>query len=250
MSYTLKHTGAIAMRALRQLLHDRRFLALSLIGPVVIIYFLKLFFDTLESPVFKPTQFIVPVGAFIVHFITYLLCSLVLVRERTAQTLSRMFINGYRQVEIISGYLLAYTFLATMQSLLVLSELSLLFNLGYNAGQLFSIYLVIWLLAIISIALGIFVSNFARSEGQVLPFIPIVIFLSVFLSGLLIPIDKLPDWAQWLSRAIPVYYANQVIQHLIKPNGAIGDDWGSFAGLPIYGVVILSLATLTLREQD
>jgi ABC-2 type transport system permease protein len=250
MSYTFKHIGAVALRALRQLLHDRRFLALSLVGPVLIIYFLKLFFDTLESPVFKPTQFIVPIGAFIVHFITYLLCSIVLVRERTAQTLSRMFVNGYQQVEIISGYLLAYTFLATLQSLLVLSELSLLFNLGYSLGTLLSIYLIIWLLAIISIALGIFVSNFARSEAQVLPFIPLVILLSVFLSGLLIPIDKLPDWAQWLSHLIPVYYANQVVQHLIKPGGAIGDDWGNFIGLPVYGVIILSLATLTLREQD
>lgn len=250
MSYTLRHTGAVATRALRQLAHDPRFVALTLIAPMVIIYFLKLFFDTLESPMFKPTQFIVPVGTFVVHFMTYILCSIVLVRERTAETLARMFINGYRQVEIIAGYLLAYSLLATLQSLLVLTELSLLFDLGYSIGTLLSIYLVIWLLAIISIALGIFVSNFARNEGQVLPFIPLVALLSVFLSGLLIPIDKLPEWAQWLSHAIPLYYANQVVQHLIKPNGALGDDWGAFAGLPIFGIVVLFLATLTLREQD
>jgi ABC-2 type transport system permease protein len=161
-----------------------------------------------------------------------------------------MFVNGYRQIEIISGYLLAYTGLATLQSLLVLGELNLLFNLGYDIGTFLSLYLVIWLLAVISIALGIFVSNFARNEGQVLPFIPMVALLSFFLSGLLIPIDKLPEWAQWLSHAVPVYYANQVVQQLIKPGGTIGDDWASFIGLPIYGVVVLFLATLTLREQE
>src|SRR5579859_4792015 len=50
---------------------------------------------------FEPTQIAVPLGAFIVHLITYLLCALVLVRERTAQTLGRMFVSGYRQFEII-----------------------------------------------------------------------------------------------------------------------------------------------------
>jgi ABC-2 type transport system permease protein len=250
MTYALRHTGAVAARALRQLGRDRRFLGLSLAAPLLVIYFFKLFFDTLESPAFRPTRYIVPVGAFIVHFITYLLCALVLVRERTAQTLTRMFVNGYRQAEIIGGYVLAYTGLATVQSLLVLATLRWLFRLDYGAATFLSLYAVIWLLAVISIALGIFVSNFARNEGQVFPFIPLVIFPSVFLSGLLISVDRLPGWAQVLSRATPIYYANRVIQKLIQPGGAIRDDWAGFAGLPLYGVVLIALATLTLRERD
>jgi ABC-2 type transport system permease protein len=70
MSYTFSRIGAVALRALRQLIHDPRFVGLTLVAPMVIIYFLKLFFDTLESPVFKPTQFIVPVGTFVVQFMT------------------------------------------------------------------------------------------------------------------------------------------------------------------------------------
>ena len=191
MSYTIRHLVAVGGRALRQLVGDKRFLVLSLVAPLLVVYFFKLFFDSLESPGFKPTQYIVPIAAFIVHFITYLLCAIVLVRERTAQTLTRMFVNGYRQVEIIGGYLLAYTTLATLQSLLVLSELRILFNLDYSARTFLSLYVVIWLLAVISIALGIFISTFARNEGQVIPFIPLVILPSIFLSGLIISIDRL-----------------------------------------------------------
>src|ERR671917_331711 len=84
MTHTLRHTGAIAVRVLRQLRSDHRFLGLSL-------------------------------------------AALLLVRERTAQTLARMFVNGYRQAEIIGGYVLAYTGLATVQSLLVLATLRWLF---------------------------------------------------------------------------------------------------------------------------
>jgi len=250
MTYTIRHLVAVGGRALRQLVGDKRFLVLSLVAPLLVVYFFKLFFDSLESPGFKPTQYIVPIAAFIVHFITYLLCAIVLVRERTAQTLTRMFVNGYRQVEIIGGYLLAVPTLAPRQSVLVLGQLRTLFHLHYSARTFLSLYVVIWLLAVISIALGIFISAFARNEGQVIPFIPLVILPSIFLSGLIISIDRLPAWARWLSHATPLYYANQVVRELIQPGGAIDHNWGAFAALPLYGLAVTFLATLTLRAQD
>src|SRR5438094_6574420 len=112
--------AAVAARVLRQLVRDRRFLGLSLAAPLVVIYLLRVFFDALGSPLLDVTGYVVPVCAFIVHFITYVLCAVVLVRERTAQTLQRMFVSGYRQAEIIGGYVAAYSVLATIQSLLVL----------------------------------------------------------------------------------------------------------------------------------
>src|SRR6266436_1415950 len=100
---------AVARRVLRQLAHDRRFLGLSLAAPVLIIYIMRVALDSLNVPLFNATPYVTPLGAFVVHFVTYVLCAIVLVRERTAQTLARMFVNGYRQSHIIGGYLLAYT---------------------------------------------------------------------------------------------------------------------------------------------
>ena len=243
-------TLSVAKRVLRQLLRDRRFLVLSVVAPLLIVYFLKLFFDTLSGPGFTVSRYIVPVAAFIVHFLTYLLCAIVLVRERVAETLSRMFINGFRRVEIISGYIMAYTLLATLQSLLVLVEINWFFNLNYQLDKQLSIFAVIWLLAVISIALGIFFSNFARNEGQVFPFIPLVIFPSVFLSGLLITVERLPEGWQWFSRLVPLYYANQVLQRLITPTGILADEWANLVALLVYGTVVLILANFTLKEQE
>ncbi|MBI3863699.1 MAG: ABC transporter permease [Planctomycetia bacterium] len=283
---------SVAGRVLRQLRHDRRFLGLSLVVPVVVIYVVKIFVDsfglTAASPMpspealqalleqqdlpdelrqtvlqtlppfapgsrpqtTEPTQIAVPLGAFIVHLITYLLCALVLVRERTAQTLGRMFVSGYRQFEIIGGYVLAYSGLATLQSLLVLIELTFLFKLRLGGGTLVSIYFVIWLLAVTSVALGIFVSNFARTEGQILPFIPMVAVPSILLSGVIISADKLPTWAQWASFLTPLYYANNVIQELLKADGSFVNSWGSLVALPIYGLTVLFLASRTLIATE
>lgn len=242
--------NAVALRVFRQLIHDRRFLGLSLLAPLAVVYITKAALDSFNVPFVNASQFAVPIGAFIVHFITYVLCALVLVRERTAQTLSRMFINGYRRVEIISGYMLAYMILATVQALLVLTELSFLFQLKYSMSVLLSIYLVIWLLAVISILLGIFISNFARNEGQVLPFIPLVTVPGIFLSDVIFSVDRFPQWMQWLSHATPLYYANKVLQRLIVPGGSLDGQWLRVGTLVLYGAVILLLATRTLRELD
>lgn len=110
--FSLARVGAVAGRVLRQLRHDHRFLGLSLVAPVIVTYLLKVLFDGVNVPFYDPAEFIVAYGAFIVHFLTYVLITIALVRERTKGTLSRMFINGYRQAEIVGGYLAAYSLLA------------------------------------------------------------------------------------------------------------------------------------------
>jgi ABC-2 type transport system permease protein len=250
MIQRLGRIRAIAVRVLLQLRRDHRFLAISLMVPVILSYILKVFFDSAESPLIDVTTFVVPMGAFVIHFLTYILTAIVLVRERSTGTLSRMFVSGYASLDIIAGYLLAYTILASVQSLIVLTALRFLFDLDYAFSQFASIYLVTWLLAVISMSLGILVSNFARNEGQVFPFIPLVILPSILLSGLVISVDKLADWAQPLSLITPLYYANEVIRDLIKTNGALSDNWSALGGLMIYGLAVISIATLTLREPD
>src|SRR3712207_7603918 len=91
----MRRTLTVARRVVKQLLRNRRFLALSIVGPLVIVYFLKLFFDTVPAA-FDTARYAVPVAAFLVHFLAFLLCAIALVQERTAGTLERMFINGFR----------------------------------------------------------------------------------------------------------------------------------------------------------
>jgi ABC-2 type transport system permease protein len=248
MNRLLKHVGLVAGRVLNQLRRDHRLIAIALGFPMVIIYFFKVLFDALANPMFNISIYIVPYGAFVVHFLTFMLTAIVLVRDRQAGTLTRTFVSGYNQFEIVMGYLLAYTVLVTLQSLLILSELNWLFELEYTFSQLASIYLVYWLLSVLSMVLGIFLSSVARNEGQVVVMLPIII-ISVIISGIIIPVEKLPEWVQILSYATPLYYANEVVQAVIA-DGKLLDKWQHLAGLPVYGLVVAAMAMLTLRERD
>jgi ABC-2 type transport system permease protein len=244
----LRRTWAITGRVLSQLRRDRRLVALSLFFPLIVIYFIKVLFDAFAAPSFNISIYVVPYSAFVVHFITIMMTTIVLVRERTTGTLSRMFISGYIQIEIISGYLLAYTLLATLQSLGVLIEINWLFDLGFGVDLFASLYLIMWLLSVISMAFGILISNFARTEGQALSFFPVVL-ISMILSGIIIPIEKLPGWAQLLSYLSPLYYANLNIQRLIRGE-MLTDDMFNLVQLLLYGGLLMAAVVVTLREKD
>jgi ABC-2 type transport system permease protein len=241
------NTLSIAMRVMKQLQGDRRFLVLSIIAPLIIIYFLKLLLDAISSP-FPMTSLMIPVAAFILHFLCFILCAILLVQERTRGTLERMLISGYRQGSIIGGYTLGYCALATIQAAAILFESLWLFKLDYTGQTIFILFIVIWLLAIVSVMLGIFISTFARHEGHVFPFIPLIILPSAFLSGLFIDVKALPAWAALIGKCLPLHYALNIINEIIKPAYTLSSTFLDFAILTGYIFFLWILASFTLRE--
>ncbi len=242
-------TIIIAKRIVKQLQGDKKYLALSIIAPLIIIYFLKLLFNAFP-PIVPITNFTIPIGALIVHFLSFLLCAILLVQERTRGTLERMLISGYRRISIIGGYTLGYIGLATIQAAAVLFESLWLFNLDYSGQTIFLLFIVIWLLAVVSVMLGIFVSTFAQNEGHVFPFIPLIILPSVFLTGLIIDTNALPGWAAFIGKCLPLHYAVNIIHEIIKPEYSLHNTYLDFAILIGYILLLWVLASLTLKETE
>ena len=243
-----RRTASVTRRVLRQIRRDKRFLILVLVVPFVLIFFVENLFAATSVPPVQQQRFAVPFGAYIAHFATFILTAIVLVRERVTGTLERMFVNGYRRAEIVTGYLGGYTILGTAISAIVLAALQVMFDLGYGLGQLLEAFVVVWMLAVISMALGILVSNAARTEGQVIPFIPLVIIPSFLFSGIVVAVELLPLWARVISRISPMYYANLLIERILMDEAVTTSAVGA-VGLPLFGVLILGAATLTLRES-
>ena len=245
----MNHTVIIAQRVLTQLKGDRRFLMLYFIAPVLIIYFLKLLIDTLPHFV-QIVSIAMPICAFIVHFLSFILCAILLVQERTRGTLERMLIAGYSKTSIIGGYTLGYFGLATLQSLIAFAESILLFHLNYSFGTILYMFIVIWLLSVVSVMLGIFISTFAKHEAHVLPFIPLIILPSVFLTGLIIDSDKLPLWAELIGDCLPIHYAINILKEIMHADYQLVNTLADFAILVGYIFGLLFLASFTLKETE
>lgn len=247
-----KHLTIVSRRVIKQLILDKRYLFLSIVAPLIIIGFYKLFADAITSstPGFVIARYAVPISAFIVHFLCFILCAIALVQERKDGTLERLFINGVNRSSIIGGYALGYFGLATLQSFIVLAETIWLFDLNFTSGEIMLIFIVIWLLAIVSVLLGIFVSTFARSEGHVFPFIPLLILPSIFLSGLLIDVSLLPNPVQVFSHLLPLNYANNILQDIVFDDLNIHDTLLNVGILVGYAMFLWVLASSTLKETE
>lgn len=245
------NTLAITARIYRQLLGDKRFLTLALSVPVIVIYLFKVFIETLPISLFTdPQQLDILITAFIVHFTSYVLCLIVIVRERREETLTRMFVNNFERSEIVLGYLLGYAGLATLQAVLIMGEVDWFFKLTYGPGLMLSIFAVIWTLSMISIAVGIMISNLARTEAQIFPFIPLFVLPTIFCSGLLIPITSLPWSIRWISYFIPLTYALKTLKPMIVELTGLSAYLREFGVLVVYGLGLLCLSSLTLRQRE
>ena len=133
--------------------------------PCAIVVLLKLVLDgwpTLDRIGVDAGENAVPAGAFIVHFVAYLLAAIALVRERTEGTLDRMLVATFRRAEIVLGYVAGFAGLAFVQAGIVLATIALLYDAPRLGARLPVVLLVVFLLAVASISLGLLVSSTAR----------------------------------------------------------------------------------------
>jgi ABC-2 type transport system permease protein len=186
----------------------------------------------------------------VVHFVAYVLAAIALVRERTGGTLDRMFVATFRRGEIVLGYVVGFAALAAVQAALVLLMIALLYDVPRLGARLPLVLAVVFLLAIASIALGLLVSSTARSEGQIFPFIPLVIVPSLLLSGLMIPSEQLSWPLQALARLVPLTYAEDVLVPVFRDGRPAAGRLPYLALLAAYAAALLAVASLTLRERE
>ena len=252
MLSTLGDIGRVARRILAQLARDPRFLAMSGVMPILLVVLLKYVFDAI--PVMRQLgiqmdAYAVPAAGFFIFFITYLLCTIVLVRERRDGTLGRMFASGYRRQAIVLGYVAGYSVIALVQTALVLAATAVVFHVTFR-GNVVAVAATTLALSIVSLSLGLLISTLARTEGQIFPTIPLVAIPSLLLSGLVIPHQILPGWLRAVSYAIPLTHAERVLLGLMRDGKPFVELAGSLALLAAYGVGALVVASLTLREVE
>ena len=166
--------------------------------------------------------------AFFLYFFVYLLTGVSFLRERTGGTLERLMATPVTRGEIVGGYLAGFGLFATIQVAILLTwALGTLnvpsigpipaFSVGLGipvAGSPLIAFLVVVLLGLGAVSLGIFLSTFARTELQVIQFIPIVLVPQFLLSGVLFPVDSLPAILQPLVKLMPLGYAVDALRQV------------------------------------
>jgi ABC-2 type transport system permease protein len=150
---------------------------------------------------------------FFVFFFVFLISGMALLTERTSGTLDRLLATPVKRSEIVFGYLLSYGIVAILQTLLIVVFTVKVLDVEV-AGSIWLVILTTALLALVALSMGIFLSTFAKSEFQMVQFIPVVVIPQIFFSGL-ISLDAMATWAQWLANVLPMKYAASALTEVI-----------------------------------
>jgi ABC-2 type transport system permease protein len=205
------------------------------------------------------------VVGFFVYFFVFVLTGISFLRERVGGTLERLLATPVSRGEIVLGYSLGFGFFATLQVTLVLAFVlarlqipavgplpEFAIGLGVRTiGNPLIAYLLVLVLGLGAVSLGIFLSTFARSELQILEFIPLVIVPQGVLGGFFWPIDQLPGLLQPVARILPVTYAIDGLRQVMiagadLASGQVLLDLGVLTGT---AAVFMVLAASTIRRE-
>jgi ABC-2 type transport system permease protein len=199
------------------------------------------------------------------YFFVFLLTGISFLRERVGGTLERLLATPVTRGEIVTGYSLGFGIFATIQvvvlTLFVLARIDVpelgpipAFTIGLDVastGSPLLAFLLTMVLSLGAVSLGIFLSTFARTELQIIQFIPLVIIPQGLLGGIFWPVDQLPDVLQVVARALPMTYAVDGLREVMLKGADLGSavvqtDLAVLAGIAVLFVV---LAAGTIKRE-
>src|SRR6185503_18577149 len=153
--------------------------------------------------------------AFFAFFFIFLLSAVSFLRERTSGTLERLLASPLRR------------------------------------GDLATIFLVEAVMVVGAVSLGLLVSAAARNELQAVQFVPLVLLPQVFLSGLLIPVDQLPQYLGPISALLPLTYANEALRSVMIKGYGLSDPLvlRDIGILTAFGLLMAFGAVASIRRE-
>ena len=176
--------------------------------------------------------------SFVVFFFVFLISGMALLKERTSGTLDRLLATPVKRSEIVYGYMLSYGIIAIFQTAVVVLAAIWLLDVEV-VGNILNVIIVNVVLALVALAFGILLSTLAKSEFQMMQFIPLVIMPQLFFSGI-IPLSSMGDWAPTVGKFLPLTYSGDAISQIILYGHNLGDI------LPNLGVLMIFLIILTI----
>lgn len=243
--------AASAARIIQQLLADHRTMALILAVPVLLLTLLYYVYVDVPVPPGAPDPFpriaLIMLGV-LPMLVMFAVTSVAMLRERTTGTLERLWTTPLHRADLIGGYATAFTGTAVLQSLLLCAVTYWFLGVS-TEGAAWWVVLVAALSSIVGIAFGLLASAFARSEFQAVQFMPLFIGPQIFLCGLLVDTDRLPNFLQWVSNALPMTYAVDALAQ-IRDHATLGADFaGDVLVLAAFALGALILAALTMPRS-
>jgi ABC transporter DrrB family efflux protein len=241
---TFTRTFATAGRVLSQIRHDPRTIGLLIVVPSLLIGLVAwIFTDTDTFQTIGPAML-----ALFPFIVMFLVTSITTLRERRTGTLERLLSMPMGKGDFILGYTLAFGSLAIIQSVVAVGFAVWVCGLTIK-GSIWLLLAVALADAILGTTLGLFASAFARTEFQVVQFMPLIVFPQILLGGIFIPRDQLPQGLEIISDWLPLSHAIDALNAVATDSHDAAYIGGQLLIIGAFAVAAIIVGSLTLQRR-
>ena len=188
------------------------------------------------------------VVALAVLMVTTIFSVIIVVREKSAGMLERLFATPLTSTELVFGHALALLVIAFLQSAVVLTAAIVLFQVQV-VGSLVLAFALLLLFAAGNQGLGMMLSAGARNELQAVQLIPLILFPSLLLTGVFFPLEAIPGGLRPLSYVVPLTYAADGLRSVMLRGWGVAEIALDLVVLVGYDVLTLLGAAVLVRRQ-
>jgi ABC-2 type transport system permease protein len=183
-----------------------------------------------------------------IFFFAFLNTAIAFLRERTQGTLEKVLVSPLDRIELVSGYILGFSFVAIAQAAITFTLLVTVFGVPIQ-GSWLAILVIVVLLSAGSLSFGAFLSNFVTSEYQVMQLNPVVSFPQILLSGAWFPLQSIPDWLRPLAYIFPITYSTDALKLVLLKGSSLTDIfYPDVFALLLFFLLTFLMATFMLKK--
>lgn len=201
------------------------------------------------NPSLKTVNAMVPgLVASILMLSIMVIMSQAVVRERARGTLEQMMVTPITRAEYLTGKVLPYVAIATVQMTFVVLIGLFWFKVPFN-GSVWTVALGLALFTLTSIGMGLLISLVSRTQQQAQQTVMFVMIPTMVLSGFIFPIESMPAAIVPLTYLIPLRYALVVLRGAFLKGSSIADMWAQFAAMVVFAIAIFGLAVSRFHKR-
>ena len=202
---------------------------------------------------FNPTlnfkHYMIPVlMVFLIIMICGFLPALNLVSEKETGTIEAMNVTPVSRTVFVLSKLIPFW----VTGILVITIGILIGFLVYGvapAGNIACIYLASILLSLVMSGLGVTIANKSATMLQTIFVMFAFIIIFQLMGGLFTPIGSMPEWAQYITYAVPPRFFNEIMRSIYLKGTSMFELRSQFLWLAAYAVLAISCAALTYKKR-
>ncbi|MBR3445478.1 MAG: ABC transporter permease [Prevotella sp.] len=194
-------------------------------------------------------NFVPAIMGMLLMLVCAMMTSISIVREKERGTMEVLLVSPVRPLMVIIAKAVPYLVLAFAILVVILLMARYVLDVPL-VGSLFWIVAVSTLYILLALSLGLLISNVARTQLVALLLSAMVLLMPVvMLSGMMFPVESMPQVLQWVAAVVPPRYYIDAMRKLMIMGVGIGEVVKEVAILAGMTFLFLSVAIAKFKKR-